>query len=190
MRSSPCSTLGLERTNGVLIWSNNMTSWSLSPVSSRLPCKRQNNSHLNLTMKVLLHCHWILIQRFEFLPCPQKSLRWLHPEWFPWCSGPALLWRLLHCPYSLVLPLEPEVKQKSCWIFTLLPTNQTTQHNVTLSVEHSPGLEFPAWRWACSFLVWPTAVGWSSPSHNNWTASAKPEKDTYTLVNYAALAFL
>lgn len=46
MRSRPWSTLGLERTNGVLIWSNSMTSWSLSPVSSRLPCRRQTGQQL------------------------------------------------------------------------------------------------------------------------------------------------
>lgn len=42
MRSRPCSTLGFERTKGVLIWSNSMTSWSLSPVSRRLPWKRKS----------------------------------------------------------------------------------------------------------------------------------------------------
>lgn len=53
MRSRPCSTLGLERTNGVLIWSNNMTSWSLSPVSSRLPCKRKNSYGFNQVEKAV-----------------------------------------------------------------------------------------------------------------------------------------
>lgn len=40
MRSRPCRTLGLERTKVVLIWSSNITNWSLSPVNSKLPCKK------------------------------------------------------------------------------------------------------------------------------------------------------
>lgn len=113
MRSRPCSTLGLERTNGVFIWSNNMTSWSLSPVSSRLPCKRQTRPRFfhygaQSSMLPLYSEGWTC---FSCLPCPLKSQHWLHPEWSPWCSELAPLWRLHHCPYSPVPPLKPGGKR-------------------------------------------------------------------------------
>lgn len=45
MRNRPCKTLRLERTKVLFIWSSSITSWSLSPVRRRLPCKGKNDLH-------------------------------------------------------------------------------------------------------------------------------------------------
>lgn len=48
IRRRPWSTLGLERTKVLLIWSKSITSWSLSPVRRRLPCRgREDGGPIN-----------------------------------------------------------------------------------------------------------------------------------------------
>lgn len=76
MRSRPWRTLGLERTNGVLIWSSNMTSWSLSPVSSRFPLGRQTRSHFNQIIKIYVVLVIVWCQSFlqlQRVVCASRS---------------------------------------------------------------------------------------------------------------------
>lgn len=51
------------------------------------------------------------VLNFRKIPCPQKSLRLLRPEWFPWCWELARLWRPHRCPYSPVQPVTPDQKK-------------------------------------------------------------------------------
>lgn len=61
MRSRPWSTLGLERTKVLLIWSKSITSWSLSPVRRRLPCNRKEGGHaINAVRTVAAGNIWAL----------------------------------------------------------------------------------------------------------------------------------